>query len=69
MTIRRDQFKSSYGAFSSRQRDLERSRALRDARDAAEQGAPESVAPRQSVGTMGGLGLASPLMESGRARG
>jgi hypothetical protein len=69
MTIRRDQFKSSYGAFTSRERDLERSRALRDARDAAEQGGGESAAARQTPGAVGGIGLASPLMESGRARG
>ena len=31
----RDHFKSSYGAFTARERELERSRARRDARDAA----------------------------------
>ncbi len=31
----KDQFKSSYGAFRSRERELERNRALHDAREAA----------------------------------
>jgi hypothetical protein len=35
MATTRDQFKSSYGAFAARQRELERNRARHDARDAA----------------------------------
>jgi hypothetical protein len=37
----KDQFKSSYGAFTARERELERSRARRDARDARD-AAPET---------------------------
>ena len=44
----RDQFKSSYGAFSARERDLERSRAQRDAREAAAQAA--ASAPTHPAG-------------------
>jgi hypothetical protein len=33
---RRDHFKSSFGAFTSQQRELERARANRDERDAAD---------------------------------
>ena len=39
----RDQFKSSYGTFTSRQRELERNRARRDAREATpDAGSPEA---------------------------
>jgi hypothetical protein len=34
MSTGRDQFKSSYGTFTARERELERSRARRDVRDA-----------------------------------
>ncbi|MDF1506297.1 hypothetical protein [Roseisolibacter sp. H3M3-2] len=43
MSVRRDQFKSSYGAFSARERELARSRALRDARDASDAAAERSA--------------------------
>jgi hypothetical protein len=43
MFARRDQFKSSYGAYTSQQRELERNRASRDERDAAEAAADADV--------------------------
>jgi hypothetical protein len=41
----RDQFKSSYGAYTSQQRELERARASRDQRDAAEEAADAARTP------------------------
>ena len=45
MSSPRDQFKSSYGAYASQQRELERARARRDARDAHEAGTAPPLAP------------------------
>jgi hypothetical protein len=67
MAIRRDQFKSSYGAFTSRERDLARSRALRDARDAAEARVADPTATREAPVTGGLAGAAA--MASRRVRG
>ena len=40
---RRDHFKSSFGAFTSQQRELERARASRDVRDAADAAAEDAT--------------------------
>jgi hypothetical protein len=45
MPTSRDQFKSSYGAFTARQRELERSRARRDASEADGDGSPAQRQP------------------------
>jgi hypothetical protein len=68
MPICRDQFKSSYGAFSARERDLARSRALRDAREAADERAAGSPPTRQARGVRGAVGGGGDA-DGARARG
>lgn len=65
---RRDQFKSSYAAFSSRERDLARSRARRDEIEAAEElaGTPSG---RQALEMVVEDAAVAPLVEVRQAGG
>jgi len=50
----RDQFKSSYGAYTARERELERNRARRDAREAEATPPATNVPPGAAVPRTGG---------------
>lgn len=51
MFARRDQYKSSYGAFTAQQRELERGRERRDARDAADKATTDAEAEATTEAT------------------
>ena len=66
MAIPRGHFKSSYGAFATRERELARTRARRDALDAAEQAVPPT-APQPSE-SIGGTPSDTPLADDAHPR-